>query len=70
MMSRPRVIVLLLTLVALLPYLPVTYDDFLNYDDSDYVTQNQAGQKDDAALMQERLQLYKKSRPYRESFQK
>lgn len=44
MMSRPRVIVLLLTLVTLLAYLPVTHDDFLNYDDSDYVTQNQVVQ--------------------------
>ena len=43
-MSRPRAIVLLLTLVTLLAYLPVTHDDFLNYDDSDYVTQNQVVQ--------------------------
>jgi hypothetical protein len=29
-----------------------------------------AGQNDDVNLMQERLRLYKKSQPYRESFQK
>jgi tetratricopeptide (TPR) repeat protein len=40
-MSWPRIVVLLLALVTLLSYLPVTHDGFLNYDDSDYVTQNQ-----------------------------
>jgi tetratricopeptide (TPR) repeat protein len=43
-MSRPRVIGLALALVTLLVYLPVTRDGFLNYDDQDYVTENQVVQ--------------------------
>jgi len=39
-MSRPRFIALLLALLTLLAYLPVTRDQFLNYDDQDYVTEN------------------------------
>ena len=39
-MSRPRLIALLLALVTLLAYLPVTRDSFLDYDDQDYVTEN------------------------------
>ncbi len=38
--SRPRIIALLLALVTLLVYLPVTHFDFINYDDEDYVTKN------------------------------
>jgi protein O-mannosyl-transferase len=41
-MSRPRLIALLLALATLLVYLPVTHFGFLNYDDDDYVTNNQA----------------------------
>jgi protein O-mannosyl-transferase len=44
-MSRPRLIALLLALTTLLVYLPVTRDGFLNYDDDDYITNNQAVQK-------------------------
>ena len=40
-MSRPRLIALLLALTTLLVYLPVTRSGFLNYDDDDYVTNNQ-----------------------------
>jgi tetratricopeptide (TPR) repeat protein len=40
-MSRPRLIALLLALTTLLAYLPVTRDAFLDYDDDDYVTNNQ-----------------------------
>jgi protein O-mannosyl-transferase len=43
-MSRPRVISLVLALITLLVYLPVTHHAFLNYDDGDYVTENQAVQ--------------------------
>jgi tetratricopeptide (TPR) repeat protein len=43
-MSRPRVVGLALALVTLLVYLPVTRDNFLNYDDDDYVTENQVVQ--------------------------
>jgi tetratricopeptide (TPR) repeat protein len=39
-MSRPRFIALLLTLVTLLIYFPVTRDGFINYDDDDYITGN------------------------------
>jgi len=40
-MSRPRLIALLLALVTLMVYLPVTQHDFLPvYDDGDYVTNN------------------------------
>jgi protein O-mannosyl-transferase len=40
-MSRPRLIALLLALITLLVYLPVTHSGFLDYDDDDYVTNNQ-----------------------------
>ena len=40
-MSRPRLIALLLALITLLVYLPVTRSGFLDYDDDDYVTNNQ-----------------------------
>jgi tetratricopeptide (TPR) repeat protein len=40
-MSRPRVIGLVLALVTLLLYLPVRTHGFVNYDDPDYVTENQ-----------------------------
>ena len=39
-MSRPRFIALMLALVTLVIYLPVTRHDFLYYDDDDYVTNN------------------------------
>jgi hypothetical protein len=39
-MSRPRLIALLLALITLAVYLPVTRHDFVNLDDADYVTQN------------------------------
>ncbi|HTX21773.1 MAG TPA: tetratricopeptide repeat protein [Candidatus Aquilonibacter sp.] len=39
-MSRPRFIALLLALLTLLAYLPVTRDQFLDYDDQNYVTEN------------------------------
>jgi tetratricopeptide (TPR) repeat protein len=41
MMSRPRVIGLALALLTLLLYLPVTRDNFINFDDDDYITENQ-----------------------------
>jgi len=44
-MPRPRVIGLLLALATLLAYLPATHDLFINYDDDDYITQNQIVQK-------------------------
>ena len=44
-MSRPRVIGLMLALATLLVYLPATRNGFVNYDDGDYVTQNQMVQK-------------------------
>ncbi len=44
-MPRPRVIGLLLALATLLAYLPVTHDHFINYDDDDYITQNQVVQR-------------------------
>ena len=40
-MSRPRLIALLLALITLLVYLPVTHSSFLDYDDDDYITNNQ-----------------------------
>jgi protein O-mannosyl-transferase len=40
LMSRPRLIALLLALTTLLVYLPVTRSSFTNYDDQDYVTEN------------------------------
>ena len=43
-MSRPRALALLLALAALIAYLPVTRDDFLNYDDNSYVTENYVAQ--------------------------
>jgi Tfp pilus assembly protein PilF len=43
-MPRPRVIGLLLALATLLAYLPATHDRFINYDDDDYVVQNQVVQ--------------------------
>src|SRR5262249_46595414 len=39
-MSRSRLIALLLALVTLLVYLPVTHHDFVTYDDPDYVVGN------------------------------
>jgi tetratricopeptide (TPR) repeat protein len=39
-MFRPRSIGLLLALVTLLVYLPATSDQFIDYDDQDYVTNN------------------------------
>jgi tetratricopeptide (TPR) repeat protein len=39
-MSRPRLTALLLALVTLLVYLPVTRDGFVNFDDQVYVTEN------------------------------
>jgi Flp pilus assembly protein TadD len=39
-MLRPRSIALLLALVTLVVYLPVTRNAFVNYDDDDYVTNN------------------------------
>ncbi len=44
-MSRPRLIALLLALLTLVVYLPVTCHDFLIYDDGDYVTGNQIVQQ-------------------------
>ncbi len=43
-MSRPRLIALLLALTTLLVYLPVTRNGFLDYDDDEYVTNNQVVQ--------------------------
>ena len=42
MMSRLRIIGLLLFLITLVVYLPVLRNGFVNYDDNDYVTENQA----------------------------
>jgi tetratricopeptide (TPR) repeat protein len=42
--ARPRLVGLLLALVTLLAYLPVTRDNFINYDDQVYVTENHAVQ--------------------------
>jgi len=38
--SRPRLIALLLVLVTLAVYLPVTHHEFVSYDDNDYITDN------------------------------
>ena len=43
--ARPRLMGLLLALVTLLVYLPASRDDFVNYDDQDYVTENSVVQK-------------------------
>ena len=43
-MSRPRLIVLLLALITLVAYLPVARNSFVNFDDNDYVTNNQVVQ--------------------------
>ena len=40
-MSRPRIAGLLLFLITLVVYLPVLQNGFINYDDTDYVTENQ-----------------------------
>ncbi|HEU6447349.1 MAG TPA: tetratricopeptide repeat protein [Verrucomicrobiae bacterium] len=40
-MSRPRFVALLLALATLLVYLPVARNGFINYDDGDYVFENQ-----------------------------
>jgi len=40
-MSRPRLIALLLAVITLLTFLPVTRDDFVDYDDGKYVSDNQ-----------------------------
>ena len=39
-MSRPRTIALLLTLMTLLVFLPAGWYQFVNYDDTDYITEN------------------------------
>ena len=39
-MSRPRLIALLLAFTTLLVFLPVGWHQFVNYDDTDYVTEN------------------------------
>jgi len=39
-MSRPRLIALLLALGTLVVFLPVGRFGFVNYDDTDYVTEN------------------------------
>jgi len=38
--SRPRLIALLLALMTLVVFLPATRNKFVNYDDTDYVTEN------------------------------
>src|ERR1700690_3090514 len=43
-MSRPRLMGLLLALITLLVYLPVTRDHFVNFDDQVYVTDNRTVQ--------------------------
>jgi Flp pilus assembly protein TadD len=43
-MSRPRLIALLLALVTLVVYLPVTRHDFIHYDDDDYIINNRVVQ--------------------------
>jgi tetratricopeptide (TPR) repeat protein len=43
-MSRPRLIALLLALATLAVYLPVVRNDFVNFDDGDYITKNPAVQ--------------------------
>jgi protein O-mannosyl-transferase len=44
-MFRPRIIGLALALITLMVYLPATHDNFINYDDQDYVTENSMVQK-------------------------
>ena len=44
-MAQPRIIGLLLALTTLLAYLPVRHNDFVDYDDGDYVTDNQMVQQ-------------------------
>ena len=44
-MSRPRLVALLLALVTLLVYAPVSQYAFLNYDDDEYVTNNRMVEK-------------------------
>jgi tetratricopeptide (TPR) repeat protein len=39
-MSRPRFIALLLAFITIVVFLPVAHDEFINYDDPDYVTDN------------------------------
>lgn len=39
-MSRPRLVALLLALLTLVVYLPVTRHGFLTYDDDEYITEN------------------------------
>jgi tetratricopeptide (TPR) repeat protein len=43
-MSRPRLIALLLALITLVLYLPVTRHDFIHYDDDDYIINNRVVQ--------------------------
>jgi tetratricopeptide (TPR) repeat protein len=43
-MSRPRLIALLLALITLVVYLPASRNSFVNFDDNDYVTNNQVVQ--------------------------
>jgi len=43
-MSRPRLVALLLALATLLVYLPTARNGFINYDDGDYVFENQTVQ--------------------------
>jgi len=44
-MSRLRIIGLLLFLITLVVYLPVLHNGFINYDDNQYVTENQMVQR-------------------------
>jgi tetratricopeptide (TPR) repeat protein len=39
-MSRPRLIALLLAFITIVVFLPVAHDEFINYDDPDYATDN------------------------------
>ena len=39
-MSRPRIVCVLLALATFLLYSPTRHDQFLNYDDNNYVTDN------------------------------
>jgi hypothetical protein len=43
-MSRPRLIALLLAMITLVLYLPVTRHDFIHYDDDDYIINNRVVQ--------------------------
>jgi protein O-mannosyl-transferase len=40
LLSNPRLIALLLAFVTITVFLPVAHDDFINFDDPDYVTNN------------------------------